>query len=55
MRDKVRIQIGYDVWETDIRTLPLMAQAILRVSSTEVQLDADEAELMEAQPEVTAG
>lgn len=43
--DKVRIQVGYDVWETDIWTLPLMAEAILRSASNEVKLDVDEKEL----------
>ena len=43
--DKVRIQVGYDVWETDIWTLPLMAEAILRSTSDEAKLDVDEKEL----------
>jgi hypothetical protein len=51
--DKVRIQVGTEVWETDIWTLPLMAEAILRSTGDEVKMDVDERELMEA-PENSA-
>ncbi len=51
--DKVRIQVGLEVWETDIWTLPLMAEAILRSTDSEVKLDVDERDLMEA-PENSA-
>lgn len=43
--DKVRIQVGTDVWETDIWGLPLMAEAILRSTDSEVKLDIDEKDL----------
>jgi hypothetical protein len=46
--DKVRIQVGNEVWETDIWGLPLMAEAILRSTEDEVKLDIDERDLLEA-------
>lgn len=46
--DKVRIQVGSDIWETDIWGLPLMAEAILRSTEDEVKLDVDERDLLEA-------
>jgi hypothetical protein len=46
--DKVRIQVGNEVWETDIWGLPLMAEAILRSTDDEVKLDVDERDLLEA-------
>ena len=51
--DKVRIQVGTEVWETDIWTLPIMAEAILRSTEDEVKLDVDEKETMDA-PENSA-
>ena len=42
---KVRIQVGYDVFETDIWALPLMAEAILRSTGDEVKMDVDEREM----------
>ena len=46
-QDKVRIQVGTEVWETDIWGLPLMAEAILRSTDNEVKLDVDERDLQE--------
>lgn len=52
--DKVKIQVGHDVWETDLSTLPLMAEAILRSTGDEVTLDVDERELSEIDEEKSA-
>ena len=52
--DKVRIQVGTEVWETEIWALPLMAEAILRSTGDEVKMNVDERELTDA-PENSAG
>lgn len=47
--DKIKIQIGSEIFETNLWTLPLMAEAILRSTDDEVKLDIDQREILEVE------